>query len=544
MSGTVTLVALVFSPASGSALPPGMAGEAYSQALSVTNGFGAVTYSHTGGAMPPDMVLNQTTGELTVAHGDARATPGSYTFTITATDARANAGSATYTLRVVSSAVTVSNKQVVVAPGATPLPVDLTDGATGGPFTDAFIGAVTPPYAGTARVTSGDFAGPGPVGPLRFYLKFTPNPEFSGTAVVGYTLVSPLGAASGTVSFTSTLDIVAVADHFDSLVHGFIDTRQRLLASGIRVPGLHEQRAMVSGNRPGTLAMTPGGNTITINFASSLAELRAWGEAGDAAGTLASTLASAPLPFNAWIDGTATLHLRSDNAEDHWGKFALVSVGADYLVNDRLLVGVALHADFMDDRSDTSSTSGSGILVGPYLSTEIGDGVFLDAGVFYGRSWNQVSTDIFGGDFQSQRLVVNAKLEGAWALGKGLTFQPNATAFYLHETVDEYSVSNAIDEAITLAGFTSDQLRLSAGGVFEFETQVGDALTLKPYVGASLGLSAVSGAAAPGGVFGTLTGGFTLFGDGDWSVGAGLDLGLEASGFKTATGKGRLQVNF
>lgn len=540
----IAQAALSFSPASGITLPPAMAGEAYSQAISATNGFGAVIYSLTGGAMPPDMVLNQTTGELTVAQGDVRATLGSYSFTITATDAHANTGSASYTLEVTARAVTVSDKQITIPPGGTPLPVDLTAGATGGPFTDATVTTVTPPYAGTARVTSGDVAGPVPAGPLRFYLKFTPNPEFSGTAVIGYTLVSALGTANGKISFTSTLDIVKVSERFDSLVHGFIDTRQRLLASGIKVPGLLEHRAMASGNRPGALAMTPNGNSITMNFASSLAELKAWGEAGDAASALAAAPADEPLPFNVWIDGKATVHLRSDSAEDHWGKFALVSVGADYLVNDKLLIGVALHADFMDDLTYTSSTSGSGIMVGPYLSTEIGDGVFLDASAFYGRSWNRVSTDIFGGEFESQRLVVNAKLEGEWALGESLTFRPSATAFYLHETVDDYSVSNAIGEAVALAGFTSDQVRLSAGGVFELETQFGDALTLKPFLGASLGLASVNGTTATGGIFGTLTSGFTLFGDGDWSVGAGLDLGLEASGLKTATAKGKLQVNF
>ena len=544
VSGTVAPVVLVFSPPSGSALPRGMAGEAYSQAISVTNGMGAVTYAHTGGAMPPDMILNQTTGELTVAQDDARAKPGSYTFTITATDASANTEAATYTLELVSGGVTVRNRLIVITPGGTPLPVDLTEGATGGPFTAGFIGAVTPPNAGIARVTSGDVAGPAPAGPLRFYLKFTPNPEFSGTAVVDYTLVSALGTASGKVSFTSTLDIAKVAERFDGLVHGFIDTRQRLLATGIAVPGLLEHRAMVSGKRPGTLGITPNGNSIAMNFASSLAELKAWGEAGDAAGTLASMPGSQPLPFNIWLDGTATVHLRSDDTEDHWGKFALISVGTDYLVNDKLLVGIALHADFMDDLTHTSSTSGTGILAGPYLSTEIGDGVFLDASVFYGRSWNQVSTDIFGGDFQSQRLVARAKLEGEWSLGDSLAFRPNVTAFYLHETVDEYSVSNAIGEAVTLAGFTSDQLRLSAGGVFEFETQIGDALTLKPYLGGSLGLASVSGTTATGGAFGALTTGFTLFGTDDWNIGAGLEFGLEASGLKTATAKGKLQVNF
>ena len=546
-SGTISIVvsqvALTFNPVSGSALPSAMAGENYSQSIAATGGVGAVTYS-TADALPDGMVLNQTTGALTASPVDAAAAVGSAPFTITAVDGFGNTGSASYSVEVTSREVTVVDKEITFEPGATPLPVDLTAGATGGPFTDAIVTAVTPPQAGTVRITSGEFAGPAPAGPLHFYLKFTPNPEFSGTAVVSYTLVSPLGTANGTVSFTSTLDIAAVANRFDSLVHGFVDTRQSLLANSIKMPGLLERRAMATGSRPGTLGITPNGNSIAMNFASSLAELKAWGEAGDAANTLASAPSDAPLPFNVWIDGSATVHLRSDDAEDHWGKFALVSVGADYLVNDKLLVGVALHADFMEDRTDTSAASGTGVLVGPYVSTEIGAGVFLDASVLYGRSWNTVASDIFEGDFESQRLLLNAKLEGEWALGDGLAFRPNVIAFYLHESVDGYSVSNQLGEAVTLAGFTSGQLRLSAGGVFEFVTQVGDALTLKPYFGGSLGLASVNGGTATGGLFGTLTSGFTLFGDGDWTIGAGLDLGIEASGLKSATAKGKLQVGF
>jgi hypothetical protein len=65
-----------------------------------------------------------------------------------------------------------------------------------------------------------------------------------------------------------------------------------------------------------------------MNFASSLAEMRSWGAAGDAAGALAQTGLD-ELPFNFWIDGTATLHLHTDDGDDHWGKFALISVGGD-----------------------------------------------------------------------------------------------------------------------------------------------------------------------------------------------------------------------
>src|SRR5690606_32315436 len=131
---------------------------------------------------------------------------------------------------------------------------------------------------------------------------------------------------------------------------------------------------------PGSLSFSPSSNSISMNFAASTLA---------AAASAADSLAMQPVAndgINFWIVGTATLHVRADNGTDHWGSFALLSAGGDVLVNDKLLVGLALHVDWMDDITDFSRANGTGVLVGPYVSAEIGEGVFLDASVFYGRS--------------------------------------------------------------------------------------------------------------------------------------------------------------
>jgi hypothetical protein len=72
----------------------------------------------------------------------------------------------------------------------------------------------------------------------------------------------------------------------------------------------------------------------------------------------------------------------------------------------------------------------------------------------------------------------------------------------------------------------------------------GDSMVLTPFVGANLGLASTNGSDFTDGAFGLLSGGFSLTGDGDWTVDTGLDLGLDASGLKTASAKARLRVNF
>ncbi|MEP9398812.1 hypothetical protein [Mesorhizobium sp. KR2-14] len=102
----------------------------------------------------------------------------------------------------------------------------------------------------------GEFASPAPT-PLGWHLKFTPNPANSGTVKVGFTLRSALGASNtGVVAYTIGYDAAKVAEDGDNLVHGFVSSRQNLIASTIKVPGLMERRRMESAADPITARLT------------------------------------------------------------------------------------------------------------------------------------------------------------------------------------------------------------------------------------------------------------------------------------------------
>jgi|GEM_PF-198479 len=74
--------------------------------------------------------------------------------------------------------------------------VNLSVGATGGPFTGAAVVAVTPSGAGTTAIAA-DAAG--------YLLSFTPDNSFAGTAVVSYTLTNAFAtSAPGTVTVIVT----------------------------------------------------------------------------------------------------------------------------------------------------------------------------------------------------------------------------------------------------------------------------------------------------------------------------------------------------
>lgn len=524
---------ITLTPSAG-ALPHAMAGEDYTETVVASGHVGVVTYAATG-TLPVGLAVGATSGEITGSVDVGAA--GDYSFSITATDADTNTASVSYTLKVLAREVTVENKAVTVPAGSTPVPVNLTAGATGGPFSGGEVVGISPPHAGSASITGADVAAIDSNYDA-IYLRFTPNPQYTGTARITYALTSTQGAsAQGTVAYTVAADLGAVARAIQPISDGFISTRSGLLAGAVDTPGLQDRRAAGSAQLPGAISVTPSGNSMTMNFAASTL-------AATAASNAAESLVTASVDkggLNFWIDGTATLHFRNDSVGDHWGSLALVSIGADMLVTDDLLVGVALHTDWMDDITRASRTAGTGLLVGPYVSAELADGVFLDASAYYGQSWNTITSGLFSGTFGTQRLLAKAGLSGQWRLSDKLTLQPAANLFYLHEEAGGYTVSDGPGNTANIASFALDQLRASVGAILRYSIDVDGNLVITPFLGVELGMGLTNGT---GGSFGTLSTGFDITGLGEWTLGFSVEAGIENGSLRSISATGRARANF
>jgi hypothetical protein len=120
--------------------------------------------------------------------------------------------------------------------------------------------------------------------------------------------------------------------------------------------------------------------------------------------------------------------------------------------------------------------------------------------------------------------------------------RPKATAFYLHEVTGQYTVTDGLGSAITIAGFTTDQLRLSAGGTLEYAMDLGEGLAVTPYLGAQLGVSLTRHDEAV--LFTTLSTGFNLTGLGSWSLGGAIEADLESDSLKAVSAKASLRSGF
>ncbi|WP_439541629.1 cadherin-like beta sandwich domain-containing protein [Hyphomicrobium sp.] len=517
-AGTSTIS---FTPASG-LLKHAMAGEDYTAGITTTaNAANTPIFTISSGALPPGMILNVSTGELS---GPLAANAlGLYTFTISVTDSANGGGSVTYALLVVPTAVTVADKVQTVPVGSPPPNVYLNRDATGGPFTSAQLASVQPANAGTATIIQGELAQAGPpAGPFGYYLKFTPAPGYTGTVKIGYKLISALGTSNtGTVSYMIAANAAAVASDVDRDVKSFVQARQNLLSSTVKTPGLVERRRMTKAADGLSTRATPNGDGVKLGVSTSLAELRAASSGGKAGAQ----------PANIWVDGTLLAH-RRDDTNGEWGSFGMLSAGADYLLSPSLLVGVSLHLDRMTDPTSAGTElSGNGWLAGPYVSLEIGRGVFFDTSLLYGGSSNDIDTAFFDGSFETARWMWSGEVSGQWSIDDGTTVTPRLRALYLNEQADGYDVADGIGGVILLDGFTQEQLRFSVGADVERQVLLENGLVLTPSLGITAGVASLDNS----GLFGSLSTGLRLSDGMSWDVEGALLFSLEGDG-EIATG--------
>lgn len=504
---------LVFSPPDG-ALPDAMAGEIYDQTVTATGGIGTVFYTLGLGILPSGVKLDLATGKL---GGKVEAgAEGYYDFTVIATDTHGNTATGTYSLTVVAPAITASDKTQSVPAGTSAAYTFLEKGATGGPFTGAEATVIEPARAGTVSVVHGEFPQGDTMGPTGWYLRFEPSSDYSGRASTGFRLSSDLGVSNiATVTYTIGFDAVEVSEEMQSLVRDFVRTRQNLIASTIKIPGLLDRRRMMAGSDPATMRFSPSGEGLALCFATSLAQ---WNAAGgrDGAGVPDGA------PFNIWVEGSLLVHNREENGSQ-WGTFGMVSAGADYLLNEKALLGFSAHYDRMTDPTDEDAElTGNGWLVGPYSSFEIGRGVFWDASLLYGGSANDIDTGVWSGEFDTRRWLFDTAMSGQWRIGEAATLTPKLRATYLNETVQDFSVQNSADAEAEVEGLTSEQLRVSLGAEIARQFILNDGWSFTPRLAANGGFSGLDG----NGAFGSVGAGFMLRSVGTLTVDGGLLLNV------------------
>ena len=519
----VSLTQLIITPLAGP-LAPAMIGEAYSVQLSASGQSGPLYWSAISGSLPTGLMLDANTGIIS-------GTPsviGDNAFSVSVTDLSGGGStSGNYSIAVSPREISAPVQTVIVPAGTTPPQLNLSAGALGGPFSGGTILGVEPAVAGSATIVVGSDV----------TLDFRPNPKFSGQAVVRYTLTSALGTSAPlSVIYLLSADLSRVQAEITQQRDLFVQSRSALWIAGLSMPTFQDRLSAMNATTPGSISITPSnGNSLTLAYAASTQTA-----AVGAAESLALAEADAGgLRF--WIDGSNTIHVRAGNAGEQWGTAAAISLGADMLATEKLLLGLSVHADWASMERGTEKNAGAGLAVGPYLSVELLDNLYLDARVLYGQSWNDLTDGIFAGSFGSTRFLAKAGLQGEFDIIDSLTFAPSVSLFYLREEAGAYVAADSAGTNVNIAPLLIEQLQMRAGGTLRYRLLADNGWTVQPFLGAELGTALSAGRFAHSMTF---SGGTDFQNATGWSLGVSGRLFLQTDGMTAISAQTRLGMRF
>lgn len=230
--------AILLAPAT---LPNGQVELPYNQTISASGGTAPYSYSVSSGALPAGLSLDSTTGVIS----GTLASPGTFTFTITAFDVNECSGSMTYT--------------VTIAPGCPSITIDpptLPNGTAG------------VPYSQTLTATGG-------TAPYSFFIS-------SGVLPTGLTLDSQTGKISGTPTapgtFTFTVSVIDATECSGSKMYTILiapgecpglSIQPPLLPYGVFNTFYSATLSVIGGAAPYVFAVTSGALPSNLTLSSS-----------------------------------------------------------------------------------------------------------------------------------------------------------------------------------------------------------------------------------------------------------------------------------
>lgn len=233
---------------------------------------------------------------------------------------------------------------------------------------------------------------------------------------------------------------------------------------------------------------------------------------------------SGGLEIGAWVSGYYSYVIDDAGSVEFETHLGVAQAGVDVKLTDRLLIGLMLQGDL--SRQYVSGTAGGdsiGFLAGPYAVCEPVENVYLETLAALGRADNEV-TDASGakGDYGSDRLLLSAKISGAWELD-AWTITPSASLAYYAERAEAFTDSGGTRVEETTQSLT--QARIGPDLAYRFELED---MTITP----SVGLRGVYSATRSGGSTvssgGSGADGFSL------SLNSGVDLSWETASLGVA----------
>ncbi|WP_430448525.1 MAG: putative Ig domain-containing protein [Pseudomonas piscis] len=375
---TVSAPSLSINPAT---LGAGTSGTAYSAVLSSSGGSAPYTYSITSGSLPAGLSLNSSTGTIS---GTPTAS-GTSNLTLTSTDSNGATGSRAYSISISAVPISVPASSQILSAGEEAI-VDLTQGATGGPFTQVILGTVSPASAGRAMMR----------GP--FSMRFVPSAAFAGTAIISFRLHNGTGSsAASTFSFivqprpdpTKDGEVIGLLNAQSRSAERFASTQMDNFNH--RLEQLHQMRCE---RNSFNASLRKDGSDLPLGEMAKAIEQQLGSSANQTeqqkreAASAAQNGECQQQALAFWSDGfvnNGSTHARGarDNSFTTMG----LSAGADYRLSPTVIAGIGI--GYGTDRSEIGDhktrSDADAIGIATYLSLNPASQFYLDGLLGYNR---------------------------------------------------------------------------------------------------------------------------------------------------------------
>jgi hypothetical protein len=281
-----------------------------------------------------------------------------------------------------------------------------------------------------------------------------------------------------TVDNDQTLnDDAVVRNAFTAQTHNFMVSRANLIAS--HGPSLFR---LVNRDASTTSGFQIDGDSHALkgDFALSASAVRHRLD-----GVNVEPVADVPAPknvFDTWVEGQFSVYDDKSTTADK-GNFFVGYAGLDMRIYENTVVGLMGQIDWAEANSASGKTDGTGWMIGPYMSFEPAENLFVDLRALWGRSDNTANATVLGrgyvGDFQTERLLMEGRVSGNYNMND-ISLRPDATLFWMQEHQDDYVVTDSA-RSIAVSGQRVTLGELSAG-LNIGRSFASDRLTIEPFV--------------------------------------------------------------
>ena len=191
------------------------------------------------------------------------------------------------------------------------------------------------------------------------------------------------------------------------------------------------------------------------------------------------------------IWGATSLSRSSDGFGDH--AYLLATLGAHFRMSERLHLGGMLQFDRSGSEpggtGESGKITGNGWMVGPYFAyRDASNPLYFEGRLLYGRSSNKaddlaVASSQAGGTvnatFDSERWLIQGRVEGTYQLGNGTTLIPLADFSHARDEMEAFQDANVSAQRAGVRAVAVTKLQLGAEFEIPVDTADGD-LMLKP----------------------------------------------------------------